>query len=374
MHSHHSHSGQFCSHAADQLSDVLDHAAHLGFTHFHLSEHCPRALSEHLYPEEREAGLEPADLESRFIAYLAQARSLQAVWKDKLHILVGCETENLKAPAEMGNDSIDHLINFLERLSIRQGKLKEGTPAACGLDVVDYLVGSLHHVRGVPIDFDLSTFTSALRLFEVDNRQSAQYNEEERKERAHALLILEYLDRQLELMQRLRPEIIGHFDLFRLYYPQFPVRPDTSTPRPHLDALLADVWKRIERNVRYACAYGALFEANSASLRKGWDTAYPGHDVLQYIVQMGGRVCLSDDSHGISYIALNYLRMRDYLERANVDEIWYLEKDEIHVLEWAKQAKTFHNAPLRFARGTIAKRLTDAQWKEHVFWKNLQTL
>lgn len=53
-HSHHSHSGQFCRHAAQgtTLEDVVLEAIRKGFRTFGLSEHCPRYQQEDLYPEE----------------------------------------------------------------------------------------------------------------------------------------------------------------------------------------------------------------------------------------------------------------------------------------------------------------------------------
>lgn len=51
-HSHHSHSGQFCRHAKDNLEDVILEAIRQGFQSFGLSEHAPRWRLEDLFPEE----------------------------------------------------------------------------------------------------------------------------------------------------------------------------------------------------------------------------------------------------------------------------------------------------------------------------------
>lgn len=51
-HSHHSHSGQFCRHAKDNLEDVILEAIRQGFQLFGLSEHAPRWRVEDLFPEE----------------------------------------------------------------------------------------------------------------------------------------------------------------------------------------------------------------------------------------------------------------------------------------------------------------------------------
>jgi histidinol-phosphatase (PHP family) len=52
MHSHHSHSGQFCAHAKGSLEDVILEAIKQGFETYGLSEHVPRYREQDLYPEE----------------------------------------------------------------------------------------------------------------------------------------------------------------------------------------------------------------------------------------------------------------------------------------------------------------------------------
>jgi len=50
--SHHSHSGEFCKHAAGTLEEVVVEAIRRGFRVFGLSEHVPRYRTSDLYPEE----------------------------------------------------------------------------------------------------------------------------------------------------------------------------------------------------------------------------------------------------------------------------------------------------------------------------------
>lgn len=61
MHSHHSHSGQFCRHAKDDLEDVVSKAVELGFRTYGLTEHAPRYRDEDLFPEEVSACQHQAD-------------------------------------------------------------------------------------------------------------------------------------------------------------------------------------------------------------------------------------------------------------------------------------------------------------------------
>lgn len=81
-----------------------------------------------------------------------------------------------------------------------------------------------------------------------------------------------YFDAQYELIRRFYPEVVGHIDLCRLFTPALRVQDYPSA------------WTKLERNVAFAVAYGALFEVNAAAFRKGWDTAYPGIDTLQVCV------------------------------------------------------------------------------------------
>lgn len=254
--SHHSHSGQFCCHAKGTLEQVVDEAIRQGFTTFGLSEHVPRYRARDLYPEEVRAfrysletllnlahplfllqehlGVE--HLATTFDAYLVEARRLRQLHEQRISILVGLETEFIH---EEG-------LQKLEQLLERHG------------DSIQYLVGSVHHCQEIPIDFDKERFDRVLGAFG---------GEEEEKERFNKLFCA-YFDHQHTLLNRLKPEVVGHFDLCRLYYPATDFR------------AFPEVWKRIERNIRYAVSYGALFELNASAFRKGWSTGYPGVEVF----------------------------------------------------------------------------------------------
>ena len=122
---------------------------------------------------------------------------------------------------------------------------------------VEYLVGSIHHVNGIPIDFDFPTFRKALHSVESDT----EFEQEN--------FLSAYFDSQYELLRRFCPEIIGHFDLCRLYNHELRFSDYPLT------------WNKMERNIVYAIEYGALFEVNAAAFRKQWETAYPAEDVVK---------------------------------------------------------------------------------------------
>ncbi|KAH0581474.1 hypothetical protein H2248_012553 [Termitomyces sp. 'cryptogamus'] len=282
-HSHHSHSGQFCKHAKGILEDVVVEAIRQKFEVYGLTEHVPRYRAEDLYPEE--AGVTLDELASQFERFLDEAHRLKAKYASQITLLVGLETEYIT-----GSD-----LDNLERLLTHVGSR------------VEYVVGSVHHVNAIPIDFDVDTFHKALDT--LDAGFGAQHQQQ--------VFLSRYFDAQYELLRRFRPEIVGHFDLCRLYNPGL---------------MFADypaAWVKAERNIKFAIEYGALFEVNAAAFRKGWDSAFPGRDVVKLILKHGGRFALSDDSHGPHAVGFNYHRLPEYLKEVGVLELWYLQRSEV---------------------------------------------
>jgi len=170
---------------------------------------------------------------------------------------------------------------------------------------VDYFIGSIHHTRGVPIDFDAAMYAQAVAacggieggLFEA------------------------YFDEQFEMLRGLRPRVVGHFDLVRLFSEE-PGRALKDDRR---------VWERVVRNLEFVKGYGGWLECNTSGLRKGLAEPYPKREIAEEWVRMGGRFTFSDDSHGIAQVGTNYWRGLDYLEGIGVTELWTLERTQTGV-------------------------------------------
>lgn len=71
------------------------------------------------------------------------------------------------------------------------------------------------------------------------------------------------------------------------------------------------------------------------------------------IIQEGGRLALSDDSHGPLAVGLNYTRTREYLKSSGVKELWYLSAS---------------GEPNQAGRLVRPVRLEGA-WEDHPFWE-----
>lgn len=191
------------------------------------------------------------DLMAQFEAFLNEAHRLRRDYASTLRLLVGLETEYI-SPLD-----IDGLSKLLQA---HEGR-------------IDYIVGSIHHVNGIPIDFDIDTYRHCLDNVPLPSHLTGSTEPDHGDERLGIFLDM-YFDAQFELMKNFHPEVIGHTDLCRLYTPDLQLR---AFPR---------AWAKLERNIKFAVAYGALFEVNAASFRKGWGTAYPGHDVAEVAMPM----------------------------------------------------------------------------------------
>lgn len=243
-----------------------------------------------LFEPQREDPQKSLDaLPPRHEAYLAEAQRLQAEYASSIHILVGFEAEFIRA------DFGPHVR------------------ALAAAPCVDYFIGSVHHVHGLPIDYDAPTYAAAV---------AAARGSEER-------LFEDYYDLQHEMLMALEPRVVGHFDLIRLL-----------SERPGRDVRQWEgVWAKIKRNLELVARQGGLLECNTAALRKGLDEPYPCRaiaevgaprmvkgrtcaDSAQEWLKMGGKFTMSDDSHGIAHIATNYARGIAYLESLGVEHVW----------------------------------------------------
>lgn len=176
-----------------------------------------------------EQGVTPADLANIFDEYYHEARRLQGKYTGKINLLVGMEVDWIR----------DSSGAFIE------GLLKKYP--------MDLFVGSVHHVHGVPIDYDRELYLKATGKAGASDER----------------LFEKYFDLQFEMLQRLKPRVVGHFDLIRLW----------SDDKDGSFAKYDGVWRKIQRNLAFVVEYGGVLEINSAALRKGMREPYPKAEI-----------------------------------------------------------------------------------------------
>ncbi|KAK8176055.1 polymerase/histidinol phosphatase-like protein [Phyllosticta citrichinensis] len=272
--SHHSHSGQFCSHAKGTLEEMIQAAIAKGFDTLALTEHMPRD-DEDLYPEEvRQTSAQ--GLTQLFDDYYREAQRLRAKYQSQIRILIGLEAEWIRP------SSLERIKALLEQYRF------------------DLFIGSVHHMHTVPVDFDQPMYSEArARSGGTDER-----------------LFEDYYDAQYDMLQALRPPIVGHFDLIRLLSDE-----PNRDPRSW-----GTVWAKMLRNLEYIASYGGLLEINTAGLRKGMAEPYPSAPISQEFLRLGGRFTLSDDSHQVGHVGTNYHKLPDFLGRVGIRDVYRFVK------------------------------------------------
>jgi histidinol-phosphatase (PHP family) len=274
---HGGHSGEFCGHAKGQLSEVVQAALDRGFTTYGLSEHAPRYQVEHLYPEEAQLGI--GELSAKFERYARAAIALRDGLADRLEILVGFETEALP---------LDNWASTMQAL-------RQSVP-------FDYIVGSVHSIGDIWIDFNL----------EMSERAAVASGGWE-------ALRCQYFDRLAELVQTLEPEIVGHVDLIRRFEaPAFQFTPLAL--------------RHAERVLEAALAAGSAIEVNAAPVRRGFGPVYPGPQVLSRACQLGVPVTLGDDSHGPDGVGIGLDACLLAIQAAGYERVHYLSRREGQVV------------------------------------------
>lgn len=341
--SHHSHSGSFCKHAHDTLESVIQTAQAKKFKVFCLTEHAPRLTSEFIYPEEAELNMTPDSLMEQFQGFVKAARKYQfdinTSQKNGTKLLVGFETEG-----GINNDHLEMCINLRKEMD------------------ADIIVGSVHHVNGTDIDFDQESWDKA--VIECDGIRG---------------LYREYFSLVNNMIEKLRPEVVAHFDLIRLFANtiieteivengEIKFENVKVTQEEKLGITIErdwpDVWSIIEDTIDLIVKYDLAVEFNSSAIRKGWSTPYPKDDIMKLMIAKGVKFVLSDDSHGTDQVGLNYQIVLDYIKKLNIDKIWYYDLTDFNVPE------------IRNGKGKVMlKSITVAELLEDEFWKtNYPTL
>jgi histidinol-phosphatase (PHP family) len=73
---------------------------------------------------------------------------------------------------------------------------------------------------------------------------------------------------------------------------------------------------------------GGLVEVNSSGLRKGLNQPYPSRSVCEEYLKLGGKLTLSDDSHGVKQVGTNYMKVMEYLDSLGVEVLYTLDRKD----------------------------------------------
>ncbi len=265
---HGGHSGQYCCHAADTLDQVVAAYAAAGFDWVVISEHIPPRDDGFLYPDEKEAGFDARGLYRRFAEYCRHCRRLQRQ-SSSLKIIVAMETE-----------TCGDYAGWVTRLK------QEFAP--------DIVVGAVHHVDDIPFDYNPEEYRRAIEACGGIEK-----------------LYCRYFDLQYAMIEALEPQVVAHFDLIRIFDPDYAKTLEVP-----------EVRKRWQRNLALVARLRLVLDYNVAALRKGAPEPYPAAALIREAGKMGIAVAPGDDSHGVATVGAGIDQGIGLLEAAGFGDGW----------------------------------------------------
>jgi len=194
----------------------------------------------------------PEFLLQRFSLYMQECRRLQEKYRPQIKIFAAIESETYSGYREF----MPYLISTFQP---------------------DYVVGSVHFVDDLGFDYS-----------------KAQYDQTAEAAGGKDQLYCRYFDLQHEMIQFLKPSVVGHFDLIRIFDPGYKAR-----------LLQPEIMARIKRNLALIKELDLILDFNLRSLLKGADEPYISLVILQMAKDMGITVVPGDDSHGVNNVGLN---------------------------------------------------------------------
>ena len=266
---HGGHSGQYCNHAMDLLEDIILRYIDLGFKRVGITEHIPPINDAFLYPEEKALHLTADDLYKRFEDYFKNLNNLKEKYRAQIKIFAGMETE-----AYTGYEL--HVKQLIARFQ------------------PDYIVGSVHHINDIYFDYSREDYDKAAAI-------CGSYD----------ALYEKYFDRQYEMIKMLKPFVVGHFDLIRIYDQAYAKR-----------LLNPDIQKKILRNLRLIKSLNLVMDFNLRPLTRGEKEPYPTDSILKRAKEMDIPVVPGDDSHGVNQAGGHVDRAIEILKTMEFNTLW----------------------------------------------------
>jgi histidinol-phosphatase (PHP family) len=260
---HGGHSGQFCHHATGSLEEIILEYIRQDFTWVGITEHVPPLNKELQYLDEKEAGLSPAFLLDRFKEYILECRRLQNKYQAQIQIYAAMEIETYSGYAAFADMLVERFAP-------------------------DYIVGSVHFVNDINFDYSAELYRSAA--------ESVGGIEQ---------LYCRYFDEQFDMIEKLKPAVVGHFDLVRIFDPEY--RTTITSP---------EIQKRIRRNLELIKDLDLIMDYNLRALAKGAQEPYITSSILAQASELGIAVVPGDDSHSVAsvgnYIDLGIRTLQEY--------------------------------------------------------------
>lgn len=292
---HGGHSGEFCDHGKGTLRDIVAAAVACGYHTFGVTEHAPRYDAMYLYPEEIAAGWDIEKVQADFEAYARASAELVIEYEGR----------------KTADSPPFTLLRGFEAEVIPPGDYPRLMNELRSRHRFDYIVGSVHWVNGI-----------------ITDHSKRKYDEAAAACGGQEALAVRYYEQVAEMVNALKPEVMGHLDVLRKYASP---REAVETPRAR-DAARAALEAMRDQ--------GCILDINTGGLRKGLRPPYPAPWLLQMAVRdFGIGVCFGDDSHSPADVGGGVIESRQYLLDNGVQHITHLARENNKIVR--------RTAPLR---------------------------
>lgn len=167
---------------------------------------------------------------------------------------------------------------YADQIEIYLGMEYDGFSTVENRELYDYIIGDVHYIKVggeyCTVDDSADIQLEAIHKY-FDGNANAYANA--------------YFETYVDSVQRLKPDILGHFDLLT----KFNVF-DESSPSYRKAAFEA---------LRASLSVTPLIEMNTGAMsRRAKDTPYPAPFLLKEILALGGQVVLNSDSHDLNHL------------------------------------------------------------------------
>ncbi|WP_066388704.1 histidinol-phosphatase HisJ [Helicobacter himalayensis] len=252
MHNH----TPLCNHASGAPREYLQRAVELGIDIYGFTCHAPMEF-------DKEYRMRLEDVET----YIADMCALREEFRDKIDVRIGLEVDFIKGREDLLESSI-----------LRAP--------------LDYLIGSVHFLGS--FGFDNPAFLGHYKNLSLEKCWE------------------EYLDSITLCAQSGNFEVIGHFDLLKVF----------NNPPPK--SVLQKLTSTLESIKQAQC----VMEINASGLRKPCKEQYPSKEILSLAFEIGVPITFSSDAHAIEHIGFRYEHCRALAKEVGYTHIFAF-KDKI---------------------------------------------
>ncbi|MBN2150439.1 MAG: histidinol-phosphatase HisJ family protein [Candidatus Lokiarchaeota archaeon] len=233
-----------CHHANGTAEDMVKAAIQKGLRAIGINDHFPMAYLPPPIPVHAYA----MDI-SEFPGHVKELKQLREQYRGEIDVLIGSEVDYYM-PA------VDTIKRDLEPF----------------MDDFDYLYGSVHVVRGFPVDD--GNFLQKWDEYDVDS------------------IFIDYYQALAEMAETRMFDVVGHVDLPKKY---------KKIPAGNLDG-------RIGKTLDAIKGAGMAVEINTAGLRKPIGEMYPSPHILEMVFDKNIEITLGSDAHDPSEVGHSFDR------------------------------------------------------------------